>query len=650
MARQLTSGIAVLLAAAAAAAQDRPTAMRLFPARTVLFVRTADATGFSERFWRGSGGRMARDPEIAPFVDGLYRRVDDAFASGPGEATGGGLSKLLELFQGEAALGLAPLRGQPPVAVLALADTVSAADRAAGDAVALADGRERAQRLIETLRAYAEANGNAVATERLLTADVTVIRPNADSRDAFAFLERDGVLVFCSDRLVMESVVAKWDAATGPPDRVEAGPPATETADSTDTDADAKRVARLRKAYEPALADKPGFSESLRQCVEERLGGGDEGPPQAVAYLDPLGVFRGVAQNNAGARVALATLPVLGLDGVRGAAAALWLDEGDWDAVFRAHLLLDNPRAGLLKIARLEPADTTPSDAVPAGAMRYGCGAFAPGAILGGVGELYDRIRGEGEFDKLLRERIADKVGMPVDDLVALFTGRFESVQGYGETPDGESPRVMPARALLLSTADPDEASQALREVIARLDSEAVWTEYGGVAVAAKRRPVDEEGRPTRGRQADWPCVAVIGDAVALCQTQALLEQLIDAQNGEAPRLKDHLPFRLTASRARRLGYSTTGGVEGQMLTYEDPTPFYRRAVEAAGSTESRQALDAIAERAPPMRWLRDTLDEAGAPSAEALLRYTTPTGGALYDTPTGFRYVAFAFRPADPE
>src|SRR5690606_28348241 len=81
----------------------------------------------------------------------------------------------------------------------------------------------------------------------------------------------------------------------------------------------AKRVARLRQRYAEPLSDNAAFTESLRECVSERLGAGDESPPQLVAFIDPVGIFRAIAQENAGMRIALATLPILGIDGVKGA-------------------------------------------------------------------------------------------------------------------------------------------------------------------------------------------------------------------------------------------------------------------------------------------------------------------------------------------
>lgn len=636
--------LAVLTACGVAPAAERPTAMRLFPSRTVFFIRTADATEMSERFDASAGGRMGADPDLAPFLQSLYDKVDAAFRGGPGKHTGGGLTELLELFQGEVAFAVVPRRNDGP-GLLFLADTVSQSDRAAGDAEALTTGRERVTRMIESLRSTAPDRGRTVGVEAIGSAEVTVFREGDDAALSTGFLERDGVLVFSNDRLLLESVVTKWDDELGvsPPDSE-----ASDEAEEAELSAEAKRLERLRLRYAEPLSEKEGFTESLRQCVEERLGGGDESPPQLFLFVDPIAIFKAVAQNNAGARIAYATLPTLGLDGVQGAAAAMWMDEGQWDSLLRAHLLLDNPRAGVLKLLRLAPTDTTPGDAVPANVVRYACGAVDLAEILDGAERLHDKVRGEGKFDELVAEQFTKRLGVTPEEVIALFTGRFVSMQAYGESAQGVAPRIEPPRAVLLSIHDATATDQMLRSVLEKLEVNVAWETHGGIEYAARPWPDDAEFSEEARAQADRPCVAIVGEQLVVTQSLAILRRVIDTHLGEHPRLADHLPFRLTANRSGRLGAETVGGEEGRMLIYEDATPMYERLHASLTTDEGREQIEFLAERAPPFRFVRDTLNEVEIPPVETLLRYAAPAGSALYDTPRGFRYVGFSFRPAE--
>ncbi|MEO0532204.1 MAG: hypothetical protein AAF266_16785, partial [Planctomycetota bacterium] len=372
-------------------------------------------------------------------------------------------------------------------------------------------------------------------------------------------------------------------------------------------------------------------------------------------FVDPVGIFRAIAQRNTGMRVALATLPILGIDGIEGGAAAMWIDYGDWDTLLRAHLLLDNPRAGVLKMARLAQTDPMPGDAVPADTAKYACGAIDLAAMLDGAGQLYDRIRGDGEFAKLVENQFTKRTRIAPELIIEMTTGRIASVQGFGETAEGKPVRIAPARALLIDIKDPEATREVVGSLLTQLGVTHAWETHAGVEYVQFLNLESPEGgdessddRRRRRRlqaQGAMTCAAIVGDQLILSQTTPWLKKLIDTSAGLHERLAEHLPFRLTASRAKRLGANTIGGDEGRLLTYEDPGTQFRQWHAAGDSDASRERLNELAEFAPPMRWLRDAIDEAGVPPLEAMMRHATPTGGALFDTPRGFRFVAFAFK-----
>lgn len=613
---------------------DRPNAMRMYPSRTVFFVRTPDGSELVRKF---TESKFFQDPEIAPFLQSLFGKVDDAYRSGDaGEATGGGLSDLFALSQGEVAFGVVPRNNESP-AILLLADSTSPGNREANDTLAIADGQERLSKLIEALKAKGKSEGNRIATEVVGSAEVTVFREEERTRESLGLVEREGVLILSNDRILLESVINKWDKAEGLPvaavEQVDNEEGQTEEAIDEN-----KRIARLRQRYAESLSDNASYTESLRECVDERIGGGDDAAPSLTAFIDPIGIFRAVAQQNNGMRVALATLPVLGLDGIEGGAAAMWIDHGDWDSLIRAHLLLDNPRSGILKMVRLLPCDPTPSETIPADVASYQCGAIDFGATLSGAGQLYDRIRGEGEFAKLIENQVAKKIGVTPESFFEKMTGRFVSLQGYGDSEEGNAIRVTPARALLFNTDDAEWMMATVRAVLEKTGAPVEWQTHGGIEYAMAKGG-------NRRRPWSSASLAMIEDQLVLAETPALLHKLIDTQAGAADKLAEHLPFRLTSGRAKRLGRGTVGGQEGRLLSYNDPGSQFAQWHAAGNSDASREQLDKLAERAPPMRWLRDALDETGVPPLEALMRHAAPAGSAIYDTPRGFRFVQFGFK-----
>lgn len=640
----------LIIAAPLATLAERPTSMRLFPGRSVFFFRTPDATELSERFNSGAGGEMVNDPEISPFLKSLFNRMDASYREGPGKATGGGLADMLALFEGELAFAVVPRRNEAPGIVL-LADTVSAANRTAGDSMALADGQERATKFLDSIKAYATGKGEQVSSEQVGSVTAMVIRQGDNANETTATVERDGVLIVCNDRILLETVINKWDEAEGL-----AATPVVEGEEEkpAEDEDDAKRAQRLRQRYATSLSDSEAFTESLRECVSERLGAGDESPPQLVAFIDPVGIFRAAAQENASMRIALATLPILGIDGVKGAAAAIWINEGEWDSLFRAHLLLDNPRAGILKMARLLPCDPTPVDAIPAELSSYTCGAVDVAGTLSGAGQLYDRIRGEGRFAEDFEKKATDAMGVAPGELVDLFTGKYVSLMAFGDQVEGAPVRVNPARALFFEAKDPEKALAVVRAIFEKVglkleERDADGAPYFVFTMLEEMAKKQIEEGPRQGQPPVLlQAMAVIGDDLVFCETIDLLNTMIATDKGEGERLADHLPFRLMANRLKRLGAASVGGEEGRILLYQDPVAQFRQWHAAGSSDTSREQLNQMAEFAPPMRWLRDALDESGVPSMEAMMKYAKPSGAAIYDTPRGFRYVAFSFKGED--
>src|SRR4051794_35560600 len=59
---------------------ERPSAMKLFPEETRVFVRMANGHEFGERMQKTSMGRMMQDPQMKPFIDHLYGKAAELYA------------------------------------------------------------------------------------------------------------------------------------------------------------------------------------------------------------------------------------------------------------------------------------------------------------------------------------------------------------------------------------------------------------------------------------------------------------------------------------------------------------------------------------------------------------------------------------------
>src|SRR5262249_48193347 len=107
--RRLWSLIAASLAistSAATARADRPSAMKLFPEETRVFIRMANAHDFGEKMQQTSMGRMMQDPQMKPFVEHVYGKAAELYAKEGEGRLGISWDDLKKLPQGEVAFGV----------------------------------------------------------------------------------------------------------------------------------------------------------------------------------------------------------------------------------------------------------------------------------------------------------------------------------------------------------------------------------------------------------------------------------------------------------------------------------------------------------------------------------------------------------------
>ena len=91
-------------------------------------------------------------------------------------------------------------------------------------------------------------------------------------------------------------------------------------------------------------------------------------------------------------------LPVLGLDGLAGIGGSMNIDTDQYDSISHMHVLLDNPRSGIIKMIALEPGVSKPESWVPADVAQYMTFHWKIETTLKTLAPMYDSLAGEGLF------------------------------------------------------------------------------------------------------------------------------------------------------------------------------------------------------------------------------------------------------------
>lgn len=586
---------------------ERPSAMRLFPYETLAFARVAHGRELYERFRSTGFGRMLDDPEVAPFIQDTWAFAGRQFDDNAAEDAGFIWEDLSHVPKGEIAIGVID-RGNANMGVLLLADF---------------DGhQEDVDFFLQLLEDRWEREAMTVEKTDLDGETLTVVRRGDDRSSTFGYVVKQTCMVGSNDETLLRHVFDRWAGRTPQVEPVE---------DADDEDA--------AETSEPSgtktLADNHNFQTIFRECSTQL-----EEPPQILFYVDPITTLRRAFRGNFGAGVVLATFPALGLDGVLGVGGTATFATEEWDSLMHLHVLLDNPRSGVLTLLRFEKGDITPPDYVPANAYGYSTTHVDAPGIYERLVQLVDQFRYDGAFEESIENNISEELGIDFREvLINNLAGQATLVTGYDEPPRplGEQ------RALCATLVDPELAVKAL-ETIAEDKDALEEREFGGVTyylfTPRFARDRAEEDRIFT------PCYAVLDDTLIATTSMSLLHQLIEAQQGTRPRLADSIEFKVIQSRVERL----TRGRQLAMFYYENAAEAIRHWYEVSQSDDTRDRLSSWAENSDAAGGFLDVLEQNELPPFEVLQKYLAPTGGYLLDTDTGLHFMAFDFRQAAEE
>lgn len=576
----------VPLGATGQEAAERPSAMKLFPAETFVFVRTPHAREFIDKLKDSSTGRMAADPAIAPLLGDLYSSASDLYEEKAAEDVGLSLDELRELPQGEIAFGIVGRAGKTPAGLLL---------------VDFGDQADKAKVAMEKLTAKAIEEGAEHAVEKIGEDDVHVWGPNEDQM--VGIVQRDSVVLAANDRGVLERVLATWD-------NVIAG-------------ADAAKPA------EPTLAENANFVAVVRECYRE-----GEPPPQLVFFVDPINLIKSFVPGNPQLRIAVATFPALGIDGLLALGGTLSVSTDNWDSLIHAHILLDNPRAGVIRLFKFGPGKAEPPSYVPVGLETYTAIKIEPQLLFDEIAKLVDKFRYEGSFRESVAKGPDEALGIKLEqELLPQFTGQTHWMSGFDSS-------IAPGGKMILAAevVDAEEFRKLLDKIIAKYPDSFEERSFGGVDYHALLprwlRDLEEERRPF------LPCVAIIGNTVVWSQSEGVLQSMIEAEQGTRPRLADSIEYRLVSGQLAKLAR----GFEPIWFSFRDNESTLEHWYGLATSEKAQEFLTREQEDETANRFL-DSFRKNELPPFEVLAKYLAPAGSVAYDTNTGFHLVVIAFR-----
>jgi hypothetical protein len=580
-------GIASFLFAAPVLA-DRPSAAKLLPARTVGYFRIAHAPDLVAKFRETAVGRLAHDEQVRPILSQLYGSATDAFTRVQ-EQIGLSLEELLKIPQGEMAIALVAPEDDVPSLVL-LMD--------------VGDQLPAAQKLLEQAEKSASDNGAEIATEEVDGVELRTIRNPNDRRPPVYFI-REGTIVVCNHSAFARQLLAAWDGAEG-----------------------------------ERLLDNPKFTTIMRRCLSS-----EEDPPQITWFVDPVELAVAVTRGNFNAQAIVALMPVLGLDGLKGAGGAVTLGAGDFDMVVHSHLLLEPPREGVVEMLALGSGKGTPEPWVPQSAAGYATLYWDAQRTYDAACQVYDRFREEGSLARKIQDRIARQYPELdfENDLLKALGGRLTRVTWM------EPPARINSQSLLFGVklSEPVAFRDTLEKLLAPFQDQLEEKKYAGVAyyrsppLLQRNRERDDDGEGNSLVRRPTPCIAILGDYLLLTDSEKLLQEAILTKSDPGRGLAKELDFKLIASKISR----QPGGDNPGLLSFNRPEEGMRNLYEIARSQETRDWLGQRKEDSRAAKALHDALNDNPLPPFSVVQKYLAPGGAVMVNDETGFHHTAFTLK-----
>ena len=582
--RGLPGVLAVAVVASAAFAGKAwagpPPAARLLPKSTLAFASIADTTEFREKLLESSWGQMSQNPQLKPLVERLFDTLDKAFVAVE-QQLGASPRDLLAIPQGELAVAVLPQpKGQPAMVLL-----LDAGQRAA-----------QADKVVERAVKFLEELGGSRREDTAAGTQLVIFEfaGGGDANNEVAYFRKDGAICAATSVAVLKTLLERWNGKS--PDSLEQN------------------------------SNFAVLSQRCRPSEKERS--------QVLLYADPIALARNVMGDNAAARVGLAMVPALGLDGLLGVGGSVSLATSQYDMVIHAHVLLDNPRKGIPDLIALRSGDMTPESWVPGDATAYTTVYWDVEKTYRKLGKLVDGFLGQGALTRQFRDPLRDRFGIDLEqEILPALAGRFTMVSLL------ERPARLGSQGLLLAASlkEPDKFQVTLEKLVAHDGATFTKKAYGGKAYFELQLPTAAGGAWQR------PCCGILGDCLLLADRPSFFEAAVVTLGESSKALGTSLDYKLIASKLGRQA------VNPGLVSFSRPEQSLRYVYDLAASADTRRTLAEQGESNPLLRDLGQALEQNPLPPFSVLEQYLAPGGAALTDDESGLHYQSFTLRRARP-
>ena len=355
------------------------------------------------------------------------------------------------------------------------------------------------------------------------------------------------------------------------------------------------------------------------------------------------------------------------------------MDELGFESVGHMHVMLANPRAGIIKMLALKPGEYTPEEWVPEKVGSYVSSSWDQNVFVAELEKIVDTFGGEGTFKSEFDDEWEDELGLSFrEDFLPALTGRI-SYMNWLNYPVDYSSNV---HVFGIHIADMDKFEKVKQAILNRMKDDntidritehdyrgsTYWTESDEARGQRDEAQLERRRRRARrnGRNPDEVelaygsykiCIGLIDEVMVVCTSPDFFEAAVDTALGEKPALIDSTEFDETTETVTKLLRNDTPGA----IFYQQPGKTMEFFFELAQSESADKSMNSFFDRrlgreeeleedvrSSQFRMLTDvrrTLEENPLPSYKEIEHLFAPSGGFITNDETGYHLMTFQLK-----
>jgi Protein of unknown function (DUF3352) len=583
--------LAMGLTARGAFAADKGPNDRLLPPNTYLYVTIPNVSELKTRFNKTHTGRLLQEPKLADFMGEVHKKLND-ISDEVQKHIGVRLADAFAIPDGEVSLAVLLPTDAKKLAVAAIIDFGKNGDTVATILKHTNEGLDKAgfkkssrdfegtQLVVYT---HAKADGDDKKDDKSEKAE----EPEFGSQVAYAI--KGSTLIASSSAVAMQDILRRWGGKH------------------------AETLAEVA-AYK-AISD---------------LGKQETSPSVLTWYVNPVNLVQAFVKSSENIDqsigMAMAVLPLLGLNNLKGIGGTVHMDTEKYDSVSRILVYVEQPVSGLLGVLHFPATKQTPPQWVKEDSTSYIAINWDIQKAFTSVEGVVDQFMGPGFTAQKLDEWATDDNGPKIHIKKDVLDNLDGSIDVCTDSPDANNPESM--RLLVaLGIKDAKKAKAALDKVSKMQGIPVKTRDFRGEIIYTI------EGIPGFGNSNKEMGLTVVQNHLMFSNDVSRLEQLILGD-------KDRKPLA-EAEKYKKIAENFPA--ETSIKWYQEQVGQMKGIYEMFRSGKASESLGAI----PVVGKLIEGIDFKKLPEFDAIKKYLPPSGS--YGIPHANGAIFVSFTPKTP-